>query len=283
MNIMQKKHFENSSCPGMRPVKLMGILNVTPDSFSDGGKYFGRDQALKHAEKLISEGADIIDVGGESSKAGSRPIPVQEEIKRIIPVISEIKKRFKVAVSVDTYKKDVAESAVNEGAEIINDITGLSYEGGIMAEFAAEKRLKTIIMHMKGMPENMQLNPCYEDVVREISEFFAERIRFVVSKGIKKENIIIDPGIGFGKTLEHNLTILRNLSAFLEFKVPLMVGPSRKSFIGDILNADVSQRLEGTLAASVYAAMQGVSYIRIHDVGEVKKALDVLLAITGNV
>jgi len=277
-------------------VKIAGILNVTPDSFSDGGKFFAIDAALKQAEQLISEGADIIDVGGESTRPQSSVVPEEEEIKRVVPVISEIKKRFpKQPVSIDTYKSGVAAAAIDSGAEIVNDIYGLGFGNGEMADVVAKNNVSVIIMHMKGTPQDMQKDPQYKDVVSEINRFFKERIKYAKSKGIKKDKIILDPGIGFGKTLKHNLEILKNLSKFRRMGFPVMVGPSRKSFIGGLLNVDpvrdtasrsdisnrvdVSNRLEGTIAASIYSLLNGADYLRVHDVLSVKRAITVFEAI----
>ncbi|PIU83629.1 MAG: dihydropteroate synthase [Elusimicrobia bacterium CG06_land_8_20_14_3_00_38_11] len=260
--------------------KIVGILNVTPDSFSDGGKFYKINDAVKHAGKLISEGADIIDVGGESSRPGSIAVSEDEEIKRVVPVIKEIKKKFPhIPISVDTYKDKVALNAIDAGAEIVNDIYGLRWRGGNMAEVVAEKKVTVIIMHMQGTPQDMQKNPQYEDVVSEIYRFFKERLKFAKSKGIKKERIIFDPGIGFGKTLQHNLMLLKNLSKFGKLGIPIMVGPSRKSFIGGLLNVDVSNRLEGTIASSIYSLLNGAGYLRVHDVLSLKRALTVFEAI----
>ncbi|MFH0947475.1 MAG: dihydropteroate synthase [Elusimicrobiota bacterium] len=296
-------------------VKIVGILNVTPDSFSDGGKFYKITDAMKHAEKLISEGADIIDVGGESSRPGSVVVEDVEEIRRVIPVIKEIKKRFpKISVSVDTYKPNVASEAIDNGAEIVNDIYGLRWSrsvtrgplcppchevgsevsepllrrgGSSMADIVAQKKVSVIIMHMKGTPQDMQKNPEYKDVISEIYRFFKERLKFAKLKGIKKEKIILDPGIGFGKTLRHNLLIMKNLSEFRKLGQPVMVGPSRKSFISGLLGSrdvsttdDVSNRLEGTIASSLYSVLNGADYLRVHDVLSIKRALTVWNAIS---
>ncbi|MBI5573060.1 MAG: dihydropteroate synthase [Elusimicrobia bacterium] len=261
-------------------VKIVGILNVTPDSFSDGGKFLNTNDALKHAQKLIMDGADIIDVGGESSRPGCLVVPEDEEIKRVVPVIKEIKKKFpEIPVSVDTYKPKVALNAIDSGAEIVNDIYGLRWSGGSMADVIAEKKVTVIIMHMKGTPQDMQKNPQYKDVVSEIYKFFKERLKFAKSKGIKENKIILDPGIGFGKTLQHNLEILNKLNKLNKLKLPIMVGPSRKSFIGALLNTDVSQRLEGTIAASIISVLNGADYLRVHDVLSIKRAITVFEAI----
>ncbi|MEW6557786.1 MAG: dihydropteroate synthase [Elusimicrobiota bacterium] len=261
-------------------VKIVGILNVTPDSFSDGGKFFKTNDAVKQAEKLIEEGADIIDIGGESTRPGSKPVPIEEEIKRVVPVIKEIKKKIPgIPVSVDTYKPEVALKAIDEGCEIVNDIYGMRWQDGEMASIVAKNNVKVVIMHMQGTPQTMQTNPQYKNVISDIKQFFSLQIKFAESKGIKKEKIIIDPGIGFGKTLQHNLQILKKLNQFKELNQPIMVGPSRKSFIGTLLNVDVSQRLEGTIASVLISVINGADYLRVHDVLSVKRAITVLEAI----
>jgi len=260
-------------------VKIVGILNVTPDSFSDGGKFCKTDDAVKQAGELIEEGADIIDIGGESSRPGSISIGSDEELKRVIPVIREVKKRFKISLSIDTYKSAVASAAIDEGVDIVNDITGLTYDGIKMADVVSQKKVKLVIMHIKGMPENMQENPVYEDVIAEINRFLKKQVELAVSRGIDRKNIIIDPGIGFGKTVRHNLLIINKLAEFKKMKLPVMVGPSRKSFIGALLDRDVTQRLEGTIAACLVSAQNGADYLRVHDAGSVKNALKVFEAI----
>lgn len=262
-------------------VKIFGILNVTPDSFSDGGKFYEPDAALRRAGELVEEGADIIDVGGESTRPGSRPVAPEEEIRRVIPVIKGIKKRFSVPVSIDTYKSSVAEAAADAGAGIINDITGLTFDGEKMARIVSRKKLKVIIMHMLGMPDNMQKNPVYGDVIKEISAFLKKQADFAVSCGVDGKNIILDPGIGksFGKTVEHNLLIIKHLAEFKKYGMPVLSGPSRKSFIGALLDKDPSGRLEGTIAACIASVQNGADYLRVHDVGSVKKALKIFEAI----
>lgn len=252
-----------------RPV-IMGVLNVTPDSFSDGGKFIKIEAALKHAEMMIKEGAAIIDVGGESSRPGARPVPLEEELNRILPLIKKLKK-LDTVISVDTYNPKVAEACLKEGAHIINDITGL--ENCRMAEIAAEFDVPVIIMHMQGKPLTMQKDPQYKDVVEDIKEFFAGRIEKAKKTGIEK--IILDPGIGFGKTLEHNLEIINRLKEFGELGYPLMLGTSRKSFIGKISNVEVNERLEGTIASNIIGLMNGARIFRVHDVAESRKALEV--------
>ena len=289
-------------------VKIVGILNITPDSFSDGGKFFKVNDALAHVEKLVSEGVDIIDVGGESSRPGSVIVSEDEEIRRVIPVIVEIKKRFpKIPVSIDTYKPNVASRAIDNGAEIVNDIYGMRWFHSFrddacscrqnenkMADVVAQKNVSVIIMHMKGTPLNMQKKAEYKDVISEIYEFFDERIKFAKSKGIKEKKIILDPGIGFGKTLQHNLLIMKNLQKFKKLGLPVMVGASRKSFINELLKVDhvgcgvfcqnisnIADRQDGTIAASLYCVLNGADYLRVHDVLSMKRAITVFEAIRG--
>ena len=261
--------------------KIMGILNVTPDSFYDGGKYNKTELAIKHAEEMIEEGADIIDIGGESTRPGAEPISIEEEKKRVLPVISELRKRNKdIKISVDTYKSEVAEEAIDMGATIVNDVSGLQFDKN-MPEVISKKNVSVIIMHIKGTPRDMQINPTYEDVVKEIKEFLKERIEYATENGINKRNIFIDPGIGFGKTTEHNLEILKRLKEFKELGFPVVLGTSRKSFIGRILGTEENpippeERLEGSIATYVWAVIQGVDILRVHDVKQTKMALKVI-------
>ncbi len=243
---------------------LMGVLNVTDDSFSDGGLYVNPDDALNHALEMVEEGASIIDVGGESSRPGAIPVDEKTESERVLSVIRALKDSGAI-ISVDTVKTAVAEKALEEGAHIINDIRALSTDG--MAEVVAESGAGVVLMHMQGDPSNMQKHPTYRDVIREIVDFFSERIDFALSKGIKEESIVLDPGIGFGKTQEHNLTIIRELSAFGKWGFPLLVGASRKSLIGAVLNLpDTEKRLFGTLAVHAEAFANGADILRVHDV-----------------
>jgi dihydropteroate synthase len=251
---------------------VMGILNVTPDSFSDGGLYSSTKTAIEHAKKMIENGADILDVGGESTRPGATPVSIEDELRRVIPVIAELSK-LDAIISVDTYKPEVAFKAVEAGARMLNDINGLRTKG--MAEFAASTRLPVVVMHMHGTPRNMQDNPAYRDVVSDINSFFDERISFAVEHGIKKERIILDPGIGFGKKLEHNLEIIRRLREFKKHGLPLLIGPSRKSFLGAILGKPPSQRLEGTIAAVTASIINGADIVRVHDVSQVVMAVRV--------
>lgn len=251
-----------------RRTYVMGILNVTPDSFSNGGRFLDCKVAVKQAKKMVGDGADIIDVGGESTRPGSEPVAVEEELRRVIPVIKALSGI--VAVSIDTCKPEVAFKAVEAGACMLNDINALRARG--MAEFAASHGIPVVLMHMQGTPRDMQKNPSYVDVVEDINRFFEERIAFALQKGVRKENIILDPGIGFGKTLEHNMEIIRRLADFRQHGRPILVGPSRKSFIGQLLNLSVNERLEGTLAAVTACIAGGADIIRVHDVKEAVRA-----------
>jgi len=249
----------------------MGILNVTPDSFSDGGRYFDKASAIRRAYEMVEEGADIIDVGGESTRPGSEPVPLQEEIDRTIPVIEEISKKIKVPVSIDTYKAEVARRALDAGASIVNDISGLRFDPE-MPKVVSQYKVPVVIMHIKGTPRDMQANPIYEALIPEIMDYFRESIRLAVESGITEDKIIIDPGIGFGKTFDHNLEIIKNLREFTLLEKPLLVGVSRKAFIGKILgDAPVSERLEGSEAAAAISILNGANIIRVHDVKEMKK------------
>ena len=257
-----------------KPV-FMGIVNVTPDSFSDSGKFFNQGDAVAHALKLVSDGADILDIGGESTRPGSEPITIDIEIERVIPVIRGIREAgIAVPISIDTRKLEVAEKAVDAGAVIINDVTALGDDPGI-GDLVAEKNLGLVLMHMQGRPQSMQENPHYDDVIAEISEFFIERVDFAQSCGVKPENIVLDPGIGFGKLLEHNLTIIAECGRFLEIGRPVLIGTSRKRFIGEILGCKVNKRLFGTIGSCVAALYSGARIFRVHDVGPVREAIEV--------
>jgi len=256
----------------------MGILNVTPDSFSDGNLYFDRDKAVNHGLDLIKEGACIIDVGAESSRPGSNPIPVQEELARILPVISELRDNTDTLLSVDTTKAEVARRALDAGADIINDISSFRFDPD-MLPLAAEREVPVILMHLKGNPKTMQNNPSYDNLLEEVKSFFQERIDTAVSSGIKKEKIIIDPGIGFGKNFKDNLNLIRNLRYFENLGRPILVGHSRKSFIGKIMDQPPQDRLEGSLSAAVLSVSHGAHLLRVHDVAATKKAILVADAI----
>ncbi len=258
-----------------RPL-VMGIVNVTPDSFSDGGRYLQRHDAVAHVKEMIAQGADIIDVGGESTRPGSDPVDADEELRRVLPVIEAIREFSDIPVSIDTCKAVVARGALEAGADIINDVSGLRFDPE-MAELAGERRTPVVIMHMKGMPKTMQKNPYYDDVVAEVREFFKDRIGHVRARGI--ESIILDPGIGFGKRLQDNLRLLQSLSVFADLGYPLLVGTSRKSFIGMITGDEAEERLGGTITSSLVAVMKGARIVRVHDVREAVQALRVLEAI----
>ncbi|MBU1146801.1 MAG: dihydropteroate synthase [Candidatus Omnitrophica bacterium] len=248
----------------------MGILNLTPDSFSGDGIHEDVGRAVEQAEKMIDEGADIIDVGGESTRPGAAAVSIEEEIKRVIPVIERLSKAVSVPISIDTRKSEVARQALDKGASMINDITGLESDAG-MAKLAARYDANVIIMHIKGGPQTMQEKPVYSDLMIEITEKLAGLIKNAEANGVKQENIIIDPGIGFGKTFEHNLEILQNLSYFKALGRPILVGPSRKSFIGNILGVEPSQRIFGTAAAAAIAIKNGADVVRVHDVREMRQ------------
>lgn len=245
----------------------MGVLNVTPDSFSDGGKFFKLKDAKRQALKMAGEGADIIDVGGESTRPGSKEIPLEEELKRVIPLIKDLVKSINVPISIDTYKSEVAQRALDIGAEMINDISALRFDKH-MANVASKYQAGLILMHIQGTPKNMQQSPHYDDLIGEIKDYFRQSIKLAEESGVKENKIVIDPGIGFGKTVEHNLKILKNLSEFEELGKPIMVGTSRKSFIGKVLDLPAEQRLEGSLASLAVSILNGANLVRVHDVKE---------------
>lgn len=255
---------------------IMGILNVTPDSFSDGGDFYDPDDALRHAMAMIEEGADFIDIGGESTRPGSETITVDDELRRVIPVIERFIKLSPVPVSIDTYKSGVASRALDAGAVIVNDISGLHFDAD-MADVIARHEASVVLMHIRGTPRTMQDDPHYDDVVGDICEYLEEGIRAAERKGI--EQIIIDPGIGFGKTAAHNLEIIRRLKEFRRLGYPVLVGPSRKSFIGKILDLPVEERLEGTAAAVAASILNGANVVRVHDVKAMKRVAQVVDAI----
>jgi dihydropteroate synthase len=257
---------------------VMGVLNVTPDSFSDGGLYFDKQLAIDRALQMVEEGADIIDIGGESTRPFSDPVPLEEELRRVIPVIEAIAPKVAVPISIDTYKAKVASEALQAGASIVNDISGLRFDPDL-AKVVSENGAGLILMHIKGTPKTMQLDPHYEDVILEIKQYLKESIKKAESEGVHPDSIVIDPGIGFGKKLNHNLEIFRRLRELEELGKPILVGPSRKSFIGEILGVPVSERLYGTLGAVAYCALKGVHIVRVHDVKAVRQVLDIIDAI----
>jgi dihydropteroate synthase len=259
---------------------LMGVLNVTPDSFSDGGRFFEWTRAVEHGKRLAEEGADILDLGGESTRPGSRPVSEEEELRRVIPVIEVLRPEISLPISIDTRKAAVAERALQSGADMVNDISALRFDEG-MAEVVSRRRVPVVLMHMRGQPETMQADTRYEDLVGEIREFFRERIDYAVSRGIPRDRIILDPGIGFGKSLEekHNLILLKELGSFRDLNQPLMVGTSRKGFIGRILDLPPEEREEGTLATIVVAVQNGANIVRVHDVRRARRAVQMAVAI----
>lgn len=260
----------------------MGILNVTPDSFSDGGRFQGRDAALRHAERMCAEGAAIIDVGGESTRPGARGVDVEAELDRVIPVIEALTERLPVPVSIDTSKPEVMRAAVSAGAGMINDVRALREPGAL--ESAAACAVPVCLMHMQGEPRTMQQDPIYTDVVSQVHGFLSERVDACEASGIPRSNLLIDPGFGFGKTLHHNLALLRGLGHLLDLGLPLLVGLSRKSMIGAILgDVPVEGRLQGSVAAGLLAAGEGASILRVHDVAPTVEALKVLAAVRGSV
>ena len=255
---------------------VMGILNVTPDSFSDGGKHQTLVDALTHTNEMVNAGATIIDVGGESTRPGADEVSVEQELERVIPVVEAIARRFEVWISVDTSKAEVIRESARVGAHIINDVRSLSEPGAL--EAAAATGLPVCLMHMQGEPRTMQQAPHYDNILREVDTYFAQQIARCEAAGIKKERLILDPGFGFGKNLSHNYELLAHLSDFHHFGLPLLVGMSRKSMIGQLLNVGPSQRLTGSLSCAVIAAMQGAQIIRAHDVKETAEAMRVVEA-----
>ena len=259
-----------------RETLVMGIVNVTPDSFSDGGKFFSPEVAISHASKLITQGADIIDIGGESTRPGAEAVSETEELKRVIPVIEKVRiDNPTILISIDTTKASVAKYAVEAGADIINDVSGLSFDNN-MTGTVESLNVPIVIMHMKGNPQNMQLNPKYKDIVNEILDFFKLKIKIAIQSGINRSMIILDPGIGFGKTVDHNFELLSRLNEFNVLELPIMIGPSRKSFIGITLDLPPEDRVEGTAAAVSAGVMNGASIVRVHDVKSMKRVVKII-------
>lgn len=280
MNILKigNKKFEL----GKRTI-IVGILNVTPDSFADGGEYFSLEDAVEHAISMEKEGADIIDIGGESTRPGAKPVSLQEEMNRVIPVIEQLVDKISAPISIDTYKSGIARKALDLGVVMVNDVSALRGDKKL-ADVVVEYDVPICLMHMKGKPRNMQINPVYDDVVRDIRDFLEERTDYALSCGIKKENIIIDPGIGFGKRtgkgIEDNCEILRRLPELKSLGFPILVGPSRKTFISSVCGGGkqlpVSDRLEGSLAATCLAVVNGADTVRVHDVSETRRCVDLV-------
>lgn len=262
-----------------RPL-VMGVINVTPDSFSDGGRFAGEEQAVAQAIRLNDEGSDILDIGGESTRPGAGPVPVIEELGRVIPVIEAVRQHSRIPISIDTNKAEVARAALEAGADIVNDVTALRFDAD-MAALVAEKGVPVVLMHMLGEPRTMQQNPSYVDCVAEIADFFEERIEYAMAQGIGRSQLVLDPGIGFGKRLSDNLELLKHLSEFQRFGRPLLVGASRKSFIRMLDDSEptADRRLGGSVAAAVVAVLHGADIVRVHDVQPTVQALRVLRAI----
>lgn len=256
----------------------MGVVNVTPDSFSDGGRYLDAEAAIRHGEKLVGDGAAILDVGGESTRPGAEPVAEAEELKRTEPVVAALV--GKAPLSIDTSKAAVAAAAIDAGAEIVNDVTALQGDAE-MGALCADRAVTVVLMHMPGNPRTMQDEPRYDDVVDDVRAFLAERVEFAVGQGIGEERIWLDPGIGFGKTLEHNLELLRRLGELRELGRPLVIGTSRKSFIGKVDGSGVDNRIGGSIASSVLAAAEGADVLRVHDVAEMAQAVKLAAAVLG--
>ena len=256
---------------------VMGVLNVTPDSFSDGGRFLQQDDAVKQAARMAEDGADILDVGGESTRPGSDPVSADEEVERVVPVIERIAGETGLPVSIDTRKAQVAEAALDAGATIVNDVA--AGRDPLMFEVVREAGAAMVLMHMKGEPKTMQEDPVYEDVVREVHDFLAGRVEAAVAAGIDRDRLAIDPGLGFAKTTAHSLTVMKETAALLDLGLPLLVGPSRKSFIGEVLGTEVGERLEGTLGAVCFMVARGAHIVRVHDVRETVRAVRVVDAI----
>jgi dihydropteroate synthase len=260
------------------PARIMGIVNVTPDSFSDGGEFLDPARAIAHGQALAAEGADVLDIGGESTRPGAKGVTAEAELERVAPVVEALARDDGPLVSIDTSKSAVAEAALSLGATMVNDVTALRDDPDL-AGLCAERQCEVVLMHMLGDPRTMQENPVYEDVVDDIKAFLAERIEFAVSQGVEEDRIWVDPGIGFGKTVEHNLELHRRLGELGELGRPIAFGSSRKSFIGKLTGADVDQRLGGTIASNVIAYANGAGMLRVHDVAPMRQALTVAEAI----
>ena len=259
---------------------IMGILNVTPDSFSDGGMYYNATQAIEFALQMEEEGADIIDVGGESTRPGAKTVELQIECDRILPVIEGIRTKSDILISIDTYKSEVARQSIATGAGMVNDISGMTFDPN-MVDVIKDSGLPVVIMHIKGTPKNMQKNPYYKDLMQELTEYFEERKKFARAKGILDQQIILDPGIGFGKRLQDNFQLLRELKKIVDMGFPVLIGPSKKSFIGLTLDLPIDQRLEGTAAAVTTGILKGARIVRVHDVKEMKRVALITDAIRG--
>lgn len=261
---------------GVRP-RVMGIVNVTPDSFSDGGQFFNAITAVEHAKKLIADGADWLDIGGESTRPGATPVPAGDELRRVLPVLEQLQQTTTVPLSIDTYKPEVAKAALAAGASILNDVTG--FREPAMIELAANSSATCVVMHMRGTPQTMQDLADYSDVVGELKRYFEDRMTALVSAGVDASRIVLDPGIGFAKKRRHNLEILRRLRELTSLGRPILLGASRKRILGELTGRPENERLAGTIATAVHGYLQGVAIFRVHDVGPIRQALDVVHAI----
>ena len=261
---------------------LMGIVNVTPDSFSDGGSFIHVDSAVEHALRLVQEGADILDIGGESTRPGAEPVPADQELSRVIPVIERLRGRIPIPVSIDTYKAAVAEAAIAAGAAIVNDISGLTFDPD-MTDVCAASDCGVVCMHIQGTPQSMQQNPTYDNVVREVRDHLERRLVDLEQRGIHRQRVAIDPGIGFGKTAEHNLELLSHIAELRSLGRPVLIGHSRKRFLEKLLGRPIDERLSGTIGVSIAAASQSADILRVHDVAAVRDALTAWSAIVSRV
>jgi len=257
---------------------VMGIVNVTPDSFSDGGRFFDAEDALKQGIALAEDGADIIDIGGESTRPGSEPVDAAEEIARVVPVVAALRERLETPISIDTTKAEVASAALDAGADIVNDVSAGRFDEAMLS-LVADREVPVVLMHMLGEPRTMQQDPCYEDVTGDVKAFLGERAQAALAAGVARDKIVIDPGFGFGKTREHNLELLRNLRRFTELGYPVLAGTSRKSFIGTTLDLPVGERLEGTAATVALAVANGAAIVRVHDAGPMRRVASMVEAV----
>ena len=259
--------------------RIMGIVNVTPDSFSDGGKFNTTDKAVAHGMELVEQGADILDIGGESTRPGARPVPLAEELNRVIPVIKALAQAG-VPLSIDTYKPEVMRAAIDAGADIVNDVCALQENGAL--EIVAASQVGVCLMHMQGRPQTMQVDPQYQEVVKEVADFLAARLKAAEQAGIARERIVLDPGFGFGKRTEHNLTLLNHLSSLQSSGLPLLIGLSRKSVLGQVVGLSIDERIHASIAASVVSVMKGANIVRVHDVKSTVDALKIVSAVMKN-
>ncbi len=264
-----------------RPIVVMGIVNTTPDSFADGGRFLDTNSAVDHALRLADEGAEIIDIGGESTRPGSDPVSAEEELCRVVPVIERLTKRSDILLSIDTQKPTVARAALNAGASIVNDVAA-NRDSPEMWRIVAETRAGYVCMHMQGTPQTMQAKPLYDDVLQEVSSFFTERLARLAEHEISSRQVALDPGIGFGKELEHNIKLLSGLNQFIVTERPIMVGVSRKSFIGKLLGTPIEERLPASLACAIWSVIEGVHIVRVHEVAETVQAVRMAEALSDN-